>query len=656
MSKRQKTTGGGSGKAPFSKRGNLKYSAKQWAAIKDKLKKSGKWDDRRARPGTSRDPDPIDIDSPFSEEEDLPETEPFGGKSNLMSSNEPVGDLSVRDSPVAGYGYKRKIYSATSNDDQIYMESGSKRAREIYNFDLPVFYERGDVFNEARETQPSFKNTAVSRTSQRRGGIEGVPNSEEYIRDSLLIIDGEYNITWGELKHKVNAKNLGMLQEYFQSYNSICIIFKCLPDLLANVTTELIYDTLLSHISDPFILISERSAEGMLHWHMIWLTSKRTDNAKRLLQKFLLPVSKHFSISCQQTKSFKHIMRYILKHPLKLGVANSPTLRDYAIALLCEDVVYQKPNAAETTDNQMITAILNIMKDHRVYTTEELMRVAPNIMIKYLQKSNLDAIIQNCKLFLLKPGDIRFMFDSLFKDFIPGDFFRLYAFADYQTNNADEFFLDFFNIFCKLPSKHNVFVIQGSSNSGKTTFIRPLLELFSFGEIVSGGQFMFQNCINKELLIWEEPLIGPDFVEMCKRVFEGMTTQVPVKFKAPQTLHRTPILITTNKDVWYYCTGDEAALLNRMCLYFFNEPAIGISHRPVSWWRECFDRYRRFCRSCCKYVTTADEDDTTGPQRSRSPALSESSRTSEQLHSDGEHWCTDSECLYTGCDSLTEFG
>ncbi|KAF8793823.1 hypothetical protein HNY73_001861 [Argiope bruennichi] len=42
---------------------------------------------------------------------------------------------------------------------------------------------------------------------------------------------------------------------------------------------------------------------------------------------------------------------------------------------------------------------------------------------------------------------------------------------------------------------------------------------------------------------------------MCKRVFEGMTTQVPVKFKPAQTLYRTPLLITTNKSLWWHDQG-----------------------------------------------------------------------------------------------------
>lgn len=369
---------------------------------------------------------------------------------------------------------------------------------------------------------------------------------------------------------------------------------------------------------------------------MLWLTSKRTDNAKRLLQRYLNPLSKHFSISCQQTKSFKHILRYILKEPLVLGVCHSEHLAKYCYSLCNEDIVYKK-GPVETSDNKMITALLKIMKDKNCYSTEELMKSSPDIMVNYLHKSNLESIVQNCKLFLLKPNDSKMLLERLTKDAIPGSsWFKIYAYLMCQDINPLNFVCDFINIFCKFPDKRNVFTVQGPSNTGKTSFFRPLLELVQFGEVVSGGQFMFQNCINKELLIWEEPLIGSDFVEMCKRVFEGMTTQVPVKFKAPQTLYRTPIIITSNKDIWHYCDSDEMALRNRMILYHFNHDANEIQNRGASWWRSTYECYCRDCEFIGEYVTGIDPKYPTSSEPSGTTTDSQPSTECQQLHTDRE--------------------
>lgn len=594
----------------------MRYSAKQWAAIKAKLKASGKWDEDRylsAKDSYLPDTEPIEFDDLDPEvERDLVEAaeQVEGGKSYHMS-NEFNCDLSNRAGTTSGKSSEREIYKADCFNSKNNMETYSKRNRPVHSNYFSIFHERGNFSGETRKAKRTLQFDEIGEYAGKRGRINRVSKTEEYLRDNCLMLHMQNSKgqvpKWGDFKEGVDVQEVNDLIEYFQSYNSIAVVIKCLPDELDTINSVDMFDALTKCISDPFVLVCERSQEGVLHWHMIWLTSKRTDNAKRLLQKSLEKVSKNFSIGCQQTKSFKHYMRYILKEPVSLGVGNSDHLANYAYAIMLEDVVYTAPTK-QTPDNKMIDQLLKTMKEHNVYTTEELMRVAPDVMMNYLQKSNLDSIVQNCKLFLLKPNNSRSTLERITHGCDMGSWFMLYAFIVHQGINPLTFLLDFFNIFCRIPKKLNVFCIQGASNSGKTTFLRPLLEMVSFGEIVSGGQFMFQNCINKELLIWEEPLIGPDYVEMCKRVFEGMTTQVPVKFKAPQTLHRTPILITSNKDVWHYCTGDEAALRNRMILYFFETDAQEIKSRSRDWWRSCYEAYCGCCRLLSEYFSGSDAE------------------------------------------------
>nr|WAX26060.1 MAG: nonstructural protein [Army ant associated chapparvovirus 16]WAX26062.1 MAG: nonstructural protein [Army ant associated chapparvovirus 16] len=613
---------------------NLRFHHRQYWAIRRRLEREGKWDNTRnpdnvpTRPGSpiyqAFDDFPLDIELELAGAADQAE-----GKSTLMY-NVKSGDLSHKSTPMSLKCNEREIPEtdqASSGDD---LESNSQANGAVSGSYFSIFHERRNVFSEVKQVEGAHRGHEVSGNAEFGGGTSGVHNAPEYVRDNMLVIweDGVYR--WGSLKETLSIKPLNFLQDYFQSYNSVCIVIKCLPDHLADIDTSIIYDCLRAKIYDPFVLISERSSEGVLHWHMLWLTSKRTDNAKRLLQKYLEGINKNFSIACQQTKSFKHILRYILKEPITLSVAHSKHLQDYCFALCSEDVVYT-PKAVESTDNKMITAILNVMKTKHAYTTEELMKVAPEVMIGFLHKSNLESIVHNCKTFLLKPSDTNMLLERLTFDCTADNFFCIYAYLMYQCVEPIEFLLDFFNIFCKFPDKRNVFVIQGASNTGKTTFLRPLLELLTFGEVVSGGQFMFQNCINKELLIWEEPLIGSDFVEMCKRVFEGMSTQVPVKFKAPQTLYRTPLFITTNKDLWYYSDGDEVALRNRIVLYKFNNDAAGFSKLSPSWWRQCFECYSKDCGELSLYVTGCDPSGPASPKSSRTTTSRRNSGGSEQF-------------------------
>lgn len=634
--------GGGSG-TPF------RLSNKQYWSMRRRLELEGKWDSSRNPDNVPTRPvtpiiefeQPQDI-SPRHEQQlgEALDQEETRGKLQFMSlQNEQFSDLSDHNYTMSLKCNEREIPKTDSDDSGSNMESSDKADGVICNSNFPIFHERRNFSAEIEQVEGSYRGFSAAKYAGYGGGTSGVSNPENYVRDNMLILFNDGLYKWETFKSTVNISPINVLQDYFQAYNSICVVIKCLPEF-DKFNTSLIFDTLRKHIQDPFVLISERSAEGILHWHMLWLTSKRTDNAKRLLQKFLTPVSKHFSISCQQTKSFRHILRYILKEPIVLAVANSKHLSEYCFALCSEEVVY-KPKTVETSDNKMINSILKIMKEHFVYTTEELMKVCPEIMVQFLHKSNLDSIVQNCKMFLLKPSDTWGLLTRITSTCPPdANFFRIYAYLMYQNINPTQFILDFFNIFCKFTDKRNVFCIQGPSNAGKTTFIRPLLEMLSFGEVVSGGCFMFQNCINKELLIWEEPLIGSDFIEMCKRVFEGMQTQVPIKFKSPQTLYRTPLLITTNKDLWHYSDADQAAIENRCVIYQFTNDAAGFCSLPASWWKRCFTNYCGDCREYCEYVTgcypeySASFELLKPNSTEQRPEPSESDgRSSEQLYS-----------------------
>jgi len=81
--------------------------------------------------------------------------------------------------------------------------------------------------------------------------------------------------------------------------------------------------------------------------------------------------------------------------------------------------------------------------------------------------------------------------------------------------------------------------------------------------------FMYQNCTDKEFLLWEEPLIGNSELEKFKLVSEGTPTDVAIKFKEPARLQRTPLMITTSHHIWRFCRSERDAFENRTFIYQF---------------------------------------------------------------------------------------
>lgn len=627
--------------------GRGRYTPRQWFAIKNKLKRSGKFDESRAKkkPVQSNTLDNYkhqeeaqfeEVTDPttIAEVNEIANTfEAESGKQLMSNYGGPEQDCDIfsEDSTVSSSSEQGRISETDLPDNTNELEGQNLQTdEELSNSPVSVLHERRDIPRETWEIERAFRDIEISPRTRDRIRVAGIPETSGTVRDQTLIIfrvgSPVFWVDWKEDKTAYNRDlldidNYSSYEAYFQTFNSLAVVIRCLPD--EYITTCDIFRKLVESIDDPFVIVCEKSEEGVLHWHMIWLTSKRSDNAKRLLQKYLVNLEGNISVAVQQTRSFKHLIKYILKNPITIGVANSDALSKYVFAIqneLTDLPIKPKDKDVNLSDfpNAMVKDLIEAMNATKKYTLQELVFYAPATMKKHLHKPNLESIIHNCKMFLHRPNDTLLTMERVTSDpeFVFTDIFPLWYWLEYQGCNAGNFILDFWNVIFKLSDKRNVLSLKGPSNCGKTYFIRPLADIFNWGEIVQGGQFMFQNCINKELLFWEEPLIGSDYADMCKRVFEGMTTQVNVKFKAAQTLYRTPIIITTNKDVAYYCESESDAFANRMCLYLFNKNAVTIAPFSSAGIRKSWKRYSEWLTVLSQYFTGCEPHCTGGPEYS----------------------------------------
>lgn len=628
-----------------------KRNPKQFFAVRSKLKRSGKWlDDNREQGDLQREVRRTDR----ARERKLRQREPTEGDKKGIQYEDPTGKTLM--SQDEQYSSSESVCSVNSSDaselrcEEVFESFESTLSPKVQcsstsietgsNCENSVHDKAGDAVQCAREIERAHKSRK-DFTGQYRGGVSRVPCLQDGVRSGVEIlaippyeeIMKPCNVYDFHCFNEIDEAQATEFEAYYQTYNSLGVVIRTLPGNV--ITTVDILLKIKPKLKEPFILIAEFSKEHVWHWHMIWFTHARSDNAKRTLEKHLddLPVS----ICCQKTKSFKHLLRYILKDVRTVTVQNDINLWKLVTFKMCEDVTY---TVGDKFGNELVSDLIKVMREYKKYTMEELVNVAPEVMQKYLHRPNIDSIIQNCRVFLLRPTDVSLIFERLYepdnKEYTR--FFNIFAYLCFQNINPVDFLIQFGRVLFRVPDKRNCFVIAGPSNTGKSTFIRPLLNIFNWGEIQSSGQFMFQNCINKELLIWEEPLIGHDFVEGCKRVFEGMNTQVSVKYKPPQTLYRTPILITTNKDLWHYTTSDEMAIRNRIFLFEFTRTAAEYEPWIREHYSECRRKYRIFVRQCCCAITGNCPDCPSSPEPS-----------SESSASDNSTDCTDHNELHYDC-------
>ncbi len=150
-----------------------------------------------------------------------------------------------------------------------------------------------------------------------------------------------------------------------------------------------------------------------------------------------------------------------------------------------------------------------------------------------------------------------------------------YIYNLFNKNSIDIcYFLAWYTIIMdKLLNKINTLVLIGESDAGKSMIINRLIHGLQVASITRTGdasQFHLQNVISKRVLTFEEPRITPATVDDFKLLLGGEPMETQIKHQEPEKVDRTPVLITTNKDLGYHLNpSDSTALENRYKLFHF---------------------------------------------------------------------------------------
>ena len=381
--------------------------------------------------------------------------------------------------------------------------------------------------------------------------------------------------------------------QFFTSYALICAAQKkpfegmstgcCNIDLAINV-----FHTFMDVLKPEWAFATwENSKENVLHLHLCFQHTGRIDTAKKKLLN--LPQYEDATlttIKLERTRSFTNLFRYYMKDPIVV-LSTDLTLLNASLYALNNRLGWVDGIKKPTP---IADVVLEIMQRHKVNTIPQMMEKEPDMMRSLLQTPNLQTIIDNCRTFIAATQPKR----SLLAQIDPQqvcDPRRVHTVLVTQHIDVKEFDSDFYNWITQGHAKKNTFILHGPSNTGKSCFVRPLISMFKHGEITNSGNFMYQNCIDKEIIVWEQPLIGNAELEKFKLVSEGSATEVAIKFRAPEKLNRTPLLITTNHHIWRYCSSEEEALRNRCYVYNFGHVFRGDTTRSIQ-------GNRCFCSGC----------------------------------------------------------
>lgn len=337
-----------------------------------------------------------------------------------------------------------------------------------------------------------------------------------------------------------------------------------------------------------FVIVGEKNPDNILHFHCLVKSLMRSDSLQRSLQlkweQVRLSAMEDIEepeptleiCKCQKAHRPGSLGGYMVKNPLWI-CANKDITLQYMCSLwyhrkgdkfLVKQEELQKRKQRLPTEvlqggHGITRDILNIIFKYNCKTAEDIFKHDPEIIVQHLHKPGFSNILKNCLSFVeATKGEWSFEKNAKKYEANPRAIHMCLAHQGVDIEQTD---LIIYNWLSQADPKRNTILIIGPSNTGKSAFIRGLKGVMESGEICNGQVFMFEGLVgDKKLGIWEEPLISPEAAEKTKQVLEGMETTVPVKYKKPQRLNRTPIIITSNHWPWRYCTAEEGPFRNRM--------------------------------------------------------------------------------------------
>lgn len=104
----------------------------------------------------------------------------------------------------------------------------------------------------------------------------------------------------------------------------------------------------------------------------------------------------------------------------------------------------------------------------------------------------------------------------------------------------------------RLPKKNTMYV-QGPPNCGKTWFFDCVCALYlnvgHVANMVRGEHFPLNDCVQRRLIMWNEPSIMPSAYDTIKMLCGGDPCPANVKYQGHSVISRTPVIFTANADV-----------------------------------------------------------------------------------------------------------
>lgn len=207
----------------------------------------------------------------------------------------------------------------------------------------------------------------------------------------------------------------------------------------------------------------------------------------------------------------------------------------------------------------MIDCLRRCHENH-LLTYEDLVNTCPDLIIMLeSQPGGSKLIEQTLHMMHIKIAQthtaMSFIQTRYADDAITGQnkVFRLLAFQGYNPWQVGHWVCC---LLSKQSGKQNSLSLYGPASTGKTNLAKAIVNCVKlYGNVNHlNKNFVFNDCAAKLIIWWEEALMHCDYVEQAKCLLGGTEFRVDRKHKDSQLLPQTPVIISTNNNI-YEVTG-----------------------------------------------------------------------------------------------------
>lgn len=138
---------------------------------------------------------------------------------------------------------------------------------------------------------------------------------------------------------------------------------------------------------------------------------------------------------------------------------------------------------------------------------------------------------------------------------------------DRSTEHILKFLRELVAVIDRLVPKKNTLYVLSPPNAGKNYFFDCCLHYcINFGQMGNFNRycnFPMMECVDRRIILWNEPCMEPSAVETLKMILGGDTVNAKVKYQGDAVITRTPVIVLSNNDIF----PNDSAFRSRIFQY-----------------------------------------------------------------------------------------